>query len=166
MLCFGLGRLPIAPGTWGSIPVVVVFVLLAQMTGSASLIAGVMVVLAIAGSIVCVRFADVLISSTGKTDPKEIVADEVAGQAVTFIAVGFLILPVQSPGLIWLTAGLGFILFRLFDIIKPWPIHRLENLPRGWGILADDLLAGVFAAIVLILCVWAGLASYLAELFC
>jgi phosphatidylglycerophosphatase A len=55
---------------------------------------------------------------------------------------------------IWLTTILGFLLFRVFDIAKPWPIRKLESLPAGWGVLADDLLAGVYAAVVLLLCMW------------
>jgi len=48
---------------------------------------------------------------------------------------------------VWLTAIVGFLLFRFFDILKPWPIHKLEKLPKGWGVLLDDLLAGVYAGI-------------------
>lgn len=51
---------------------------------------------------------------------------------------------------IWSISIAGFLLFRIFDIIKPWPANKLENLPAGWGILADDLAAGVYAAIALI----------------
>jgi phosphatidylglycerophosphatase A len=53
---------------------------------------------------------------------------------------------------------LGFLLFRLFDIFKPWPARRLEKLPKGWGILADDLLAGVYSGAALLICLklWIG----------
>jgi phosphatidylglycerophosphatase A len=89
-----------------------------------------MAALALAGSAVCVKFAPVVIAATDKTDPREVVADEFAGQAVTFLAAPFLFIPT-----IWVTAVLGFLLFRLFDIFKPWPARRLEKLPKGWGIL-------------------------------
>jgi len=112
----------------------------------------VMAVLALLGSFVCVRFAPVVIAATGKSDPGEIVADELAGQAVAFLAVAFLFGGSVSVSQIWITTGLGFLLFRLFDIVKPWPIHKLEKLPEGWGILADDILAGVFAAVILSVC--------------
>jgi len=151
--CFGLGRLPVAPGTWGSLPPTIVFVLMCHVSTSPMLISIVMAVLALAASAVCVKFAPVVIAATDKTDPREVVADEFAGQAVTFLAAPFLFIPT-----IWVTAVLGFLLFRLFDIFKPWPARRLEKLPKGWGVLADDLLAGVYSGIALLICLklWSG----------
>jgi phosphatidylglycerophosphatase A len=108
-----------------------------------------MLVLACIGCVVCVKFAPAVIAATGKSDPREVVADEFAGQAVTFFAASFLLRGVVAAGQVWGTAGLGFLLFRVFDIAKPWPIRRLEKLPEGWGVLADDLMAGVYAAVVL-----------------
>ncbi len=102
------------------------------------------------GSIICVKFSPAVIKAMGKNDPGEIVVDEVAGQAVTFLAV----VPFMSSfttDQICTTTVLGFLLFRLFDIAKPWPVRRLERYPEGWGILADDLLAGVYAGIVLLI---------------
>ncbi len=150
--CFGLGLLPVAPGTWGSVPVVIVFGLMSHFGVSAVIIFIVMAVLALAGSFVCVRFAPIVVAATGKSDPREIVADEISGQAITFLAILFLDTTAVSTGQIWAAAGLGFLLFRLFDIVKPWPIRRVEKLSRGWGILADDLLAGVYAGIALLVC--------------
>jgi phosphatidylglycerophosphatase A len=109
-----------------------------------------MAALALAGSFICVKFAPAVIAATGQTDPREVVADELAGQAVTFLPVSFLAVDAATPGRIWIITALGFGLFRLFDIVKPWPIRKLEKLPKGWGVLADDLLAGVYAAIVLL----------------
>jgi phosphatidylglycerophosphatase A len=77
--------------------------------------------------------------STGMEDPSFVVIDEVAGQLLTF-----LFLPVNAFNLI-----LGFLAFRFFDIWKPFPIRRLESLGKGVGIMADDLLAGVYANLVL-----------------
>jgi phosphatidylglycerophosphatase A len=98
-------------------------------------------------------------------DPQYVVIDEVSGMHLTLL-LG--ITPLTLPaGLVpadeasvfalysafsllnWKYLLLGFILFRVFDIWKPWPIHRLEKLPRGWGIMADDWMAGVYAAILL-----------------
>ncbi len=107
----------------------------------------VMAGLALAGSVVCVKCAPATIAATGRPDPGEVVADEFAGQAVTFFLAPFL-----AAGTTWLVALLGFVLFRLFDIFKPWPIQKLEKLPAGWGILADDLLAGVYAMAALQIC--------------
>ena len=146
LTCFGLGRLPAAPGTWGSLPPVVIFGLMAYLGASPIAISIVMAALVLAGSVVCVKCSPDLIASTGKKDPQEIVADEFAGQAVTFLFISQLdFWEILSPTVI------GFLLFRIFDIAKPWPIRKLEKLPNGWGILADDLLAGVYAGVVLLI---------------
>jgi len=147
--CFGLGRLPLAPGTWGSLPVVVIFGLMCQFHLSGPSILIVMAALVLAGSVICVKFAPAAIAATGKNDPGEVVADELAGQAITFLVIPLLGPETLSSGQIWLITAGGFLLFRLFDIAKPCPIRRLEKLPEGWGVLADDLMAGVYAAIVL-----------------
>jgi len=117
-----------------------------------------MAALVIAGSVVCVRFASATIAATGENDPREVVADELAGQAVAFLTIPFLGPETFSTRQIWIITLGGFLLFRLFDIVKPWPICKLEKLPAGWGVLADDLLAGVYAAIVLqiIIRLWIG----------
>jgi phosphatidylglycerophosphatase A len=112
-----------------------------------------MTALALVGSAICIRFAPAVIAATGKTDPGEVVADEIAGQSVTFLTVGFLAIETFSTKQIWGTAALGFLLYRAFDAVKPWPIHKLEKLPAGWGILADDLMASVYAAIALQVCI-------------
>lgn len=161
--CFGLGWLPLAPGTWGSLPAAIIFGLMSQMQAPAIIISIVMAALVIAGSVVCVRFAPYVIAATGENDPREVVADELAGQALTFLAIEFLAIPflgqeIFSTRQIWIITAGGFLLFRLFDIVKPWPICKLEKLPKGWGVLADDLMAGVYAAIVLqiIIRLWIG----------
>jgi len=97
-------------------------------------------------------FAPAVIAQTGKADPGQVVADEFAGQAITFLAAVFFNTQTFSTGQIWLTTLAGFLLFRVFDIVKPWPCRLLERLPQGWGILADDLMAGVYAAISLAIC--------------
>jgi phosphatidylglycerophosphatase A len=77
----------------------------------------------------------------GKTDPQFVVIDEVSGQLIA-LSIPFIALNWKS----WL---LGFILFRLFDIWKPFPARQAESLPGGWGIMADDWIAGIYAALVL-----------------
>ncbi len=147
---FGLGWLPLAPGSWGSLPPAIIFALLFQFGASPLVIIVVMAALAAAGSIVCVKCASASIEATSDTDPNEVVADEIAGQAITFVFAGASTAVVAS-GVWGLTLG-GFFLFRLFDVIKPCPARRLEKLPQGWGILADDIVAGLYAAIALVLC--------------
>ena len=144
LTCFGLGYLPIAPGSWGSLPPVIIFGLMCYFGLPILVITIVMAILILVGSFSCVRFSDEMVAAIGKKDPGQIVADEFAGQAVTF-----LILPAVSSEIAVTTIIAGFLLFRVFDIIKPWPIKNLEKLPGGWGILCDDLLAGIYALIVL-----------------
>ena len=150
--CFGLGLLPLAPGTWGSLPPVFIFAVMSHFGVSAVPTATVMAALVLFGSIVCVIFAPVIIATTGKDDPRQVVADELAGQALTFLPVPFFFTTEITTWQICITTALGFLFFRLFDIVKPWPICKVEKLPKGWGILADDLLAGVFAVIVMLVC--------------
>ncbi len=157
--CFGLGWLPAAPGTWGSLVPAVVFGLMCHFHALSTATLIVMAAFALAGSVVCVKCAPATIAATGKNDPGEVVIDEFAGQAVTFL-VGVLL----AAGATWATALLGFVLFRIFDIFKPWPIRKLEKFPAGWGILADDLLAGVFAGVALFLCGKAGVIEYVSGL--
>lgn len=156
--CFGLGWLPVAPGTWGSLPAAILFALICYFSTSAVIIFAAMLVFVLAGSVVCVKFAPSVITLTGNNDPSEVVADEFAGQAVAFLAV----CSIPNNNIITV-AVLGFLFFRFFDILKPWPIHRLEKLPKGWGILVDDLMAGVYAAVVLVLCRQFGLVDYLSS---
>ena len=150
--CFGLGLLPLCPGTWGSLPPAIIFAAMYHFGVSAVPISITMAALVLAGSVICVIFAPAIIAATGKADPGEVVADELAGQALTFLAIPFFITADISTKQILITTALGFLLFRLFDIVKPWPIRKLEKLPAGWGVLADDLLAGVLAAIVVLVC--------------
>jgi phosphatidylglycerophosphatase A len=100
------------------------------------------VVLFAIGSLAAGRVAGLV----GLKDPGIVVVDEVVGQWVTLTALPF------TP----LTAILGFLLFRAMDILKPWPARDLERVPGGWGIMADDVAAGVYAHLLLraFLAVW------------
>ena len=144
LTCFGLGCLPVAPGSWGSLPPAIIFGLMCYFALPVLLITSAMAVLILAGTFVCVRFSGELVASLGEKDPGRIVADEFAGQALTF-----LILPAAATEIAVTVTVAGFLIFRIFDIIKPWPIKKIEKLPRGWGILCDDLMAGFYALIVL-----------------
>jgi len=163
--CFGLGWLPFAPGSWGSLPSVVIFALMCYFQASGILISVVMAALVLVGSYFCVKFTPVVIAISGKNDPPEVVLDEVAGQAITFLAVPFLAEGAVSASQAWTIAAAGFLLFRVFDTIKPWPAHKLEKLTAGWGVLADDLMAGVYAGIALFFCIRFGWLEYLSKLF-
>jgi len=135
------------------LPPAIIFGLMCHFGASPAIVSIVMAALVLSGSVACVKFAPVAMAATGKNDPGEVVVDELAGQAVTFLASPFLALGSASAGQIWAVAAAGFVLFRVFDIAKPWPIHKFEKFPKGWGILADDLVAGVFAWTVLQICI-------------
>ncbi len=145
--CFGLGWLPVAPGSWGSLPPTIVFGLLMIFGAPAAATTTALAVMVLAGSVACVLCAPASIAARGKKDPGEVVTDEFAAQALAFLAV-----PLAAPRLlcVWeslLLASVGFLAFRVLDIAKPWPIRKLERFPAGWGILADDLAAGIGAAV-------------------
>jgi phosphatidylglycerophosphatase A len=151
--CFGLGWLPIAPGTWGSLPPAVVFAAMVCLGVPGAWTTVAMAALAIAACVACVLCTPVVVVLAGKNDPGEVVVDEVAGQALVYLVIPLVLPAGLSTARSCLVAVLGFLLFRAFDIVKPWPARKVESLPRGWGVLADDLLAGVFAAVVLYVCV-------------
>ncbi len=139
--CLGLGKLPIAPGTWGSLPPVVVFMAMGIWFGGTAAIAAMALMLA-AGCAATVIGSPSMIAATGRKDPGCVVSDEVAGQSLAL-----LLMQIFAPHSgFCLIAAIGFGLFRVFDILKPWPCRRLEQLSAGWGILADDLAAGLWAA--------------------
>ena len=136
---FGLGFLPIAPGTWGTAGAAVLAWLLPG--GSAWPVGAAIVV--VAASVLTVALGNRAERIAGKKDPGFVVQDEVAGYFVTVAALA-------KPAVGWLVVG--FFVFRVMDILKPWPGRRLEKLPGGVGVLVDDLMAGLYGlGIVLLL---------------
>ena len=134
------GHVPVAPGTAGSLVGLAVFALVRALGGPA--IEVVTIIALVAAGIWAASEAE---RHFGRSDPGAIVIDEVAGMLVTLCW-----LPVS-----WGGALIGFLAFRAFDIVKPFPARAAERLPRGWGVMADDLVAGVYAHIVLRLLAWA-----------
>lgn len=149
---FGVGFLPFAPGTAGSLEgVAIYFAIVALNLGdTSSLIALVVitVILLCAGVWASSRVCEV----TGLADVQSIVIDEITGQLITLLPLAILS-SLSIKGVI-----IGFGLFRIFDIFKPYPIGRLEKLHGGLGVMADDALAGVYGALLLWGCVLAGVA--------
>jgi phosphatidylglycerophosphatase A len=131
---FGCGLVPKAPGTMGSLGAIPLYLLVARQGQPWVAVATVLV------TAVGVWAASVVARELGKKDPQIVVVDEVAGLLVTM-------LPMREVS--WLAVVLGFALFRLFDVFKPWPIRKLEQLPGGWGIVLDDIAAGIFGAAVM-----------------
>lgn len=155
---FGVGYLPLAPGTWGSMVGVAIYLGIAWLVaflafifksqissiGWYSFVSWVHAVILIAfllftllGVWAAGRATDLL----GNSDPSQAVVDEVIGQLIVFLFVPF--------GIGWPMVLAGFLLFRLFDIWKPYPIDYLQVLPGGIGVCADDILAGVYAGVCL-----------------
>lgn len=136
---FGAGMLRPAPGTWGSLAAALMgWGLLATAPPDISrwiLLAA--TVLVSAAGVFC---ASAAVARFGVEDPPQVVVDEVAG---TWLAIAILPLHILAQPL--LAVATALVLFRVFDIAKPWPIGWCERLPGGWGIMADDLVAGAFA---------------------
>jgi phosphatidylglycerophosphatase A len=143
---FGAGRLKPGPGTWGSLATVIVWALASSRIPVANR-AWATIIAAGGVTLIGIPAATRVARSSGLKDPQFIVIDEVAGQLVTLIAVP----------LAWKTFLAGLILFRVFDIWKPFPIRRLEGLPEGTGIVVDDLGAGLYALAVMHLLLHFGL---------
>jgi phosphatidylglycerophosphatase A len=130
---FGVGRIQPAPGTWGSLAAILVWIVIASgvPAGWQAEALGVLIVIAV---VLGIPAATQVCRSSGIKDPQSIVIDEAAGQWITL-----LLAPVT-----WKTMAVGFILFRGFDIVKPPPVRQLERLSEGTGIVADDIAAGVY----------------------
>jgi phosphatidylglycerophosphatase A len=135
---FGCGYCPKGPGTAGSLGALLVAWPLIQFCGWTPLWFG---VLAIAATPAGMWASDRTARIKNTEDPQIVVVDEVLGQWLTLAGAARLDLA---------HVAVAFLLFRLFDIIKPWPVNRLEALPGGVGIVADDLMAGVYGALVLV----------------
>jgi phosphatidylglycerophosphatase A len=132
---FGLGFSPVAPGTIGALGAMVPAILILRYAPNPNLILGSLVlvftILGIIGS-------NKLQNQWGK-DPSRIVADEMVGMWISLLWIGAGWIPMIS----------AFILFRFFDIVKPLGIHKTEQLPGGIGVMADDILAGIYANLLL-----------------
>jgi phosphatidylglycerophosphatase A len=136
---FGCGYAPKAPGTVGSAAAVAVAWALSEYAG---LTPPWFAVLAVASTPAAMWASGATARYLKTKDPGVVVVDEVVGQWMTFAGAG---------ALNWKTYLAGFVLFRLFDILKPPPVRQLEKLPGGVGIVADDIGAGAYAALVLFL---------------
>lgn len=146
---FGLGHMRPASGTWGSMPpVVIAGVMIAAGLGPVehpvlyhAALGAILLIFCAA----CVLQGDRAEARFGEKDPSEAVADETAGQCLSLMALPAAAAHGWHAALTLLAA---FLAFRFFDILKPWPAHGLQRVPGGWGILLDDLVAGVYAMLV------------------
>jgi len=133
---FGAGRLRPGPGTYGSAAALLLWYLAAHLMHPAPVALAVGTAFgALAATAIGIPASTLVARESGREDPGFVVIDEVAGQWIALIAI--------RPD--WAHAALALVLFRLFDIWKPWPIRRLEQLPAGTGIMLDDVAAGLLA---------------------
>ena len=144
--CFGLGNFPVAPGTFAS-GIAILCGIPLVLLGWKALLVGVCAAAAIG-----VPACGIHARATLTHDPGDCVVDEVAGQWLALMP-----LAAAPRGGHWLAYVLGFSAFRLFDIWKPWPVWWAERLPGGAGIVADDLVAGTYAGIIMFGGFYAGL---------
>jgi phosphatidylglycerophosphatase A len=143
---FGAGYLKPGPGTWGSVAAVLLWAAFAWLAHPSpatlfiALLIGIFLTLLFG-----IPAASVVERQSGGHDPQFVVIDEVAGQWITLVL---------SPA-DWKHGLIALVLFRLFDIVKPFPVRRLERLPGGWGIVFDDVAAGLYAlGIASLLRIW------------
>jgi phosphatidylglycerophosphatase A len=153
----GVGYLPIAPGTWGSLVGVGIYLLLhsaivrfvqpffpsdnfVQYLPLPIFIAAELILITVI-TLVGIWAGSRTEKLQGRKDPGKVVIDEVAGQLIALLPL----VPTVDPG--WMSILCAFLLFRLFDIVKPYPARRLEGLESGLGIMADDIVAGAYAAV-------------------
>ncbi|KAA6462156.1 phosphatidylglycerophosphatase A [Acidobacteria bacterium AB60] len=133
---FGAGLGKPGPGTWGSAAAVLLWAAVAAGLHPAPALLLIILCCGIALSLLLgVPAATIVARESGREDPGFVVIDEVAGQWITLLLCPFS----------WKNALIGFVLFRLFDITKPFPVRRIERLPAGWGIVFDDVGAGLYA---------------------
>lgn len=137
---FGVGCVRVAPGTFGSLLGLPLAWGLCAAELRPSLYAALAAVVVLIGVLASTAAA----AHFGRHDPPACVIDEIAAFPVVFAGVALGSMPFNL-----LSVALGFGLFRLFDIWKPPPVRALERLPRGWGVMADDLMAGVYAGVSL-----------------
>lgn len=136
---FGIGNLRPGPGTYGSVAAILLWMTAAHLTHLRGLLFLLLTLAAvILTTAVGIPASTIVAREAGREDPGFVVIDEVAGQLLTAALL--------SPT--WLHAALALLLFRVFDISKPWPIRKLEALHGGTGIMLDDLAAGLIAGIL------------------
>ena len=143
-LGFGAGLSPIAPGTVGSLAAVVIYYLVSLATGGVA--PYILAALILLGAPLGI-WATGLLATEDEPDPGKAVWDEFVGMWITCLFA--------APEPVWL--AIAFVSFRIFDIVKPWPARRLEALHGGLGIMADDVAAGVYGGIVVVILqlIWA-----------
>jgi len=147
---FGAGFLPVAPATWASFFVVLLWLLAVTLLraggASSALIATLTLVVIAAACAGCIAWGGWAMEHFASRDPRPVVLDEVAGQCVALLPAAFVSDVRLQLGLV----GGAFVLFRIFDVLKPPPVRQVERLRAGLGIVADDVAAGLYSAAILV----------------
>ena len=143
---FGIGYMRPGPGTWASASTMLLWAAFARLLPQNAR-TPLLIVLAVVITLVGIPASTLVARASAKKDPGFVVIDEVAGQLISLFAVP----------LAWKTFLGGFILFRVFDILKPPPVRQLEQFPEGTGIVLDDVAAGIYALAVMQLLLHLGL---------
>jgi phosphatidylglycerophosphatase A len=142
----GLGFFRPFPGTWGSMPAAGAAWVLLLFRAPDLVYHGAMAAITLCFSLVCVALGPWAEAKFGRKDASPIVADEMAGQALTLALLSDVAL---RPGWTWPwqtgAVAAGFVLFRIFDILKPPPAQQIQRVRGGWGVLLDDIFAGLYA---------------------
>lgn len=141
---FGAGYFPKGPGTAGSLAAILIAIPLIYLGLPAWGFAALSLIFLYPG----IRVADIVAREAERKDPQIIVIDEVLGQWLTLAG---------ATELNWRSVLIGFVLFRFFDILKPPPVRQIERVPGGAGIVLDDMMAGVYGALVLYAAGWLNL---------
>ncbi len=150
----GLGFARFAPGTWGSLPPCIMVAILAATlpAGDAWIIQAALVLLLAWSSVACVRYGNAAEALLKLKDPSCIVCDEVAGMSIALLGFRWPLRDGGTPGWWWqsgvIVAG-AFLAFRALDVLKPPPCRQIQAIHAGWGILLDDIIAGVYACLIM-----------------
>ncbi len=143
----GAGYLPVMPGTYGSALGVGLYLGLAALAGT---LPYPRLFLSLSGVLLCgisIWVVSVALETFRQEDPSAVVLDEVAGQVLTLLPLPLLS---EAGFSYWAQVAAGFVLFRALDVIKPYPIWKLGHLNGAWGVVADDIAAGLAAAVLLV----------------
>lgn len=145
---FGAGFIPFAPGTWGSIVgLLIAYGLIATFGSDILFLQNILIVAGLVSAGLGVWASNRAERIFDHKDASQIVIDEVFGQIISFVFIAPYLAPLGASWRWWMIAG--FALFRAFDIFKPYPINKLQGLTGGLGVMMDDALAGVYAAVAL-----------------
>lgn len=145
---FGVGFIPLGPGTWGSlVGLLIAYGLIAVFSLDVVLLQNALIIACIALAAIGIWSSTRAETSFDRKDAGQIVIDEVCGQVISFVFIAPYLVRLGPQWRWWMIPG--FLLFRAFDIFKPYPINKLQDLRGGFGVMMDDIVAGIYAAVLM-----------------